>query len=480
MRNVFQGWLCPAAFLLAMALSCGRVFAADTLAWNTNKDQVSANIQSVPVLRVLAAVADFTGWQVFLEPNTTRNVSTKFQNLATGEALRMLLGDLNFAIVPQTNGPNHLYVFRTSMGNARQLIRPSALVSTKARSAKIPNELILTLKPKAKIDGLDCLTDGHVTGRMDSLNVYRVQFKDADAAQSARACLSNNPSVASVDSNYSMEPPDVPMAVMNSAPQFNLSPKANNGNCQIVVGLVDTHVQALGQGLDQFLLPAIPVAGDATPSAQPTHGTIMAYTILNALAQNTGGATSPTTGSTLAPQKTGGATSVKIQPVDVYGPNETTSTFDVADGIYQAVNSGANVINLSLGGGGDAPFLQTLIHNAQSQGVVFFAAAGNQPVTTPTYPAAYPGVEAVTASSAPGQLADYADHGSFVNLMLPGTSIMPYGGQSWVSEGTSDATAYATGIAAGIADANHDCPQAVIPTMQSDFGVNFGSGGSGQ
>jgi hypothetical protein len=458
MQNVVRGWLYCVG-LLALVLSCGKIYAADSLTWNTNKDLVTADIQSLPVLRVLAAVADYTGWQVFLEPNTGRTVSTKFQNLPTGQALQMLLGDLNFAIVPQTNGPNHLYVFRTSMSNARQLISPSALVSTKTRSGKIPNQLIVTLKPGAKIDGLDCLANAQITGRLDSLNAYRVQFKDADAAQSARDCLSKNPAVLSVESNYSMEPPNVPVGVGNASPQFNLTPKANSGNCAIVIGLVDTHVQPLGQGLDQFLLPSVSVVGNPNLGNQLTHGTGMAETILQALQA-----------------KTGGKTSAKILPVDVYGPNETTSTFDVATGIVQAVNGGANVVNLSLGGGGDSPFLQNLIQNAESQGVVFFAAAGNQPVTTPFYPAAYPGVQAVTASSAPGQVADYADHGSFVSLMLPGTSIVPYGGESWALTGTSTATAYATGIAAGLADSTHDCPKTVIPTMQSDFGVNFSSG----
>lgn len=463
MRKVFQGGFISAACLLALALSCAKVSATDTLSWNTNKDLVSANIQSVPVLRVLAAVADFTGWQVFLEPNTTHDVSTKFQNLQEGQALRMLLGDLNFAIVPQTNGPNHLYVFRTSMGNATRRIRPSALVSTKSRSGKIPNELIVTLKPGSKIDGMDCVAGAQVTGRIDALNVYRVQFKDADAVQSARNCLSNNSAVLSVEANYSMEPPDPPLGVLNASPQLNLNPKANTGNGQIIVGLVDTHVQAIGDGLDQFVLSPISVAGDATPGTDLTHGTAMLEAMLQEI-QDT----------------TGGSTSVKIQPVDVYGPNETTSTFDVANGIVQAINSGANIINLSLGGGGDSPLLDTLIQNEEKQGVVFFAAAGNQPVTTPFYPAAYPGVEAVTASSTPGQLADYADHGSFVSLMLPGTDIVPYDGQSWAVTGTSTATALASGFAAGSADSHHSSPQSVIPTMQSDFGVNFGSGGEGK
>ena len=451
-----------------LTLLCGRLFAADSLTWNTNQDRVSANISSAPVLPVLEAVAKHTGWHVFVESNMTHTVSTKFQDLPTGEALRMLLGDLNFAIVPQTNGPDHLYVFRTSLGNARILIHPSDLVSKLSRSGKIPNQLIVTLKPGAKIEALDCLGGAHVTGRMDAIHAYRVEFKDANAAEAARDCLSKNPEVASVDSNYSMEPPNIPLGVGNQSPQFNLTPKASSGNCQVIIGLVDTHVQPVGQGLDSFLLPAISVAGDSANTTQLTHGTAMLNVIAQGLSQGIGGGVQA---------KANGQTSVKILPVDVYGPNETTTTFDVANGIYQAINGGANMINLSLGGTGDSSFLQSLIQQGESQGVVFFAAAGNQPVTTPFYPAAYPGVQAVTASSAPGQLADYADHGSFVNLMLPGTGIVPYDGQSWAVTGTSTATAYATGIAAGLADSSHDCPKQIIPTMQSDFGVSFGGRG---
>lgn len=469
MRSIFRVCFFPAICLLALALSCARLSAADTLTWNTNRDEVTANIQGLPVLRVLEAVAHHTGWNIFVESNMTQTVSTKFQNLPTGEALKMLLGDLNFALVPQTNGPNHLYVFRTGIGNARILVHPSDLVSKVSRSGKIPNQLIVRLKPGGKIDGLDCIQNARVTGRMDSLNTYRVEFTDANAAEAGRQCLTNNPAVASVENNYSMEPPNVPLAVANASPQFNLTPKAHNGNnCQIVIGLVDTQVQPVGQDLSQFLMPAISVAGcPGASSTQLTHGTAMLNVIAQGLAQGLGGGVHA---------RANGQTSVKILPVDVYGCNETTSTFDVANGIYQAVNGGANVINLSLGGTGDSSFLQSLIQQAQGQGVVFFAAAGNQPVTTPFYPAAYPGMEAVTASSAPGQVADYADHGSFVNLMLPGTGIVPYQGQSWAVTGTSTATAYATGIAAGIADSNHDCPKTVIPTMQSDFGVSFGGG----
>ena len=49
---------------------------------------------------------------------------------------------------------------------------------------------------------------------------------------------------------------------------------------------------------------------------------------------------------------------VRILPVDVYGGNEMTTTFAVAEGIYRAVNAGANPINLSLTSAGDSAFLR--------------------------------------------------------------------------------------------------------------------------
>ena len=53
----------------------------------------------------------------------------------------------------------------------------------------------------------------------------------------------------------------------------------------------------------------------------------------------------------------GNGSRVRVLPVDVYGDKATTSTFEVAKGIYEAMKNGASVINLSLGSDGDTPFL---------------------------------------------------------------------------------------------------------------------------
>ena len=93
------------------------------------------------------------------------------------------------------------------------------------------------------------------------------------------------------------------------------------------------------------------------------------------------------------------------------------------------------------------------------------------PVNTPTYPAALPGVTAVTALGAPGQLASYANYGSFVEMALPGSSVIYLGNQAYVVQGTSPATAYASGAAAGFKGVNCLPWSQIESTMQQRFPV---------
>ena len=429
--------------------------AADTFTWRTNDNRISAEIGSWPLSKLLGKVSEQTGWKVFLEPGTTRDVSVKFKSLSLGDALRSLLGDLNFALVPETNSPSKLFVFRTSLHQATQLISPAQSADAAKKSKRIRNEIVVTLKPGANIDEIARALGAKITGRIDALNTYRLQFEDEAAADAARAALANNPDVASIDSNFPIERPQPVQGVLaSSLPDLNLKTRAP-GDCGIVIGLVDTSLQKLGGNLDNFVMTPITVAEGGQASANtPTHATSMAETLLRSLQA-----------------ASGGQTSARILPVDVYGRNRTTSTFDVANGIYRAINGGANVINLSLGSEGDSTLLHNLIRSASQKGVVFFAAAGNEPVTTPYYPAAYPEVTAVTAGDRRGQIASYANRGDFVDVVGPGSSIVNFNGQAWFVSGTSAATAYVTGMAAGLADSRQVCPGDVVSTIRSQLGV---------
>ncbi len=423
------GWVFICLWL-AFGLIAARAADTNSLVWHKATDRVDADLRGMALWPLLEKIAADAGWRIYVEPDTTHTTSAKFKDLPSGDALKMLLGNLNFALVPRTNGVPQLYVFRTVMKNATRLV-----LAPKATPKHVPNELLVKLKPGTDVDALAKLLGAKVIGRDDKLGIYRLQFGDADATDAALASLKNNSDVLAVDYNYVFDPPTTPQLLANAPVgpvSLTLNPATTGDPCNPIVGLIDTHVQSLGSQLDPFMLKSISVAGDAAPGTSDlTHGTAMAGTILRAISQSAGG-----------------SSSVRILSVDVYGTYATTTSWNVALGIKAAVDNGATIINLSLGGPSDSAILDSVIQQAIAAGIPVYAAAGNQPVSTPTYPAADPGVIAVTATQG-GQIAPYANFGSFVSLALPGASVVYLGGQPYIVQGTSPATAYATGVAAG-------------------------------
>jgi hypothetical protein len=460
--------------MLAFSLSAG---AANTnsIVWHTATDRVNADVQGESLWPLLEDIAHQTGWHIFVEPDTQWNASVKFKDLPSGEALKMLLGDLNFALVPQTNAPSQLYVFRTTMQNATKPV-------SVAKSAKrVANELLLKVKPGTDIDALAKLVGAKVIGRMDKLGVYLLQFADAAATDAALAQLQNDSDVLAVDYNDYLDPPPSVQSISSSAVPVDygpvtptLTPPKAGDPCDPIIGVLDTKSVSSSPSV----LPSISMVADsgsgASPqsignpveifapkqisstssTAFPTHGTAMIQTILRAISQSSGG-----------------SSSARILPVDVYGSGESTTSWNVALGIQAAVNHGATILNMSLGGSSDSSVLDSVIQQALADGIVIFAAAGNTPVNTPTYPAAILGVNDVTALGAPGQLAPYADFSPQVDMALPGASIVYVGNQAYVVQGTSPATAFASGVAAGTKSVNCLTWKEILSAMQTKFPV---------
>jgi hypothetical protein len=450
-------------WLLALPARAG---TTNSLVWHAESGRVSADLRGEPLLHLLNSISRQTGWQIFVEPQAKRVASTKFANLPVGDALKMLLGDLNFALVPQTNGPQQLYVFSTQMKNATKRVGAGDGKDGVARH--VPNELIIRVKPGMDVEALAKSLGAKIIGGDAKLGIYRLQFDNEADTDSAMANLKSNSDVLAVDYNYYYDPPPSAQVLANPATgpvSLTLNPPNTDDCANLTVGLIDTPVQSLGAALNPFMLPSISVTGDVTsPSTTDiTHGTGMAYTILETLAtapQNTPGSqVSPSPVVSVNPGLSGlnpvkPSTSVRILPVDVYGNSPTTTSWYVALGVQAAVNKGATVLNLSLGSSGDSTVLDSVLQQAVADGIIVFAAAGNEPVAAPTYPAASSGVNAVTALSGPGQLASYADFGSFVNMALPGSSVVYLGNTAYLMQGTSVSTAYASGIAAGTRSGN--------------------------
>ncbi|HXF10161.1 MAG TPA: S8 family serine peptidase [Desulfuromonadaceae bacterium] len=435
--------------LLSAAVFTAGAAQTNSVVWHSS-GQVDADVTRLSLWPLLEKITGQTGWRVYVEPGTDRVASTKFSGEPTDAALRKLLGDLNFALVPQTNAPAQLFIFRTMRQNATRLV-------LLAQTRHVPNELILHVKPGTDIAALAKLLGAKVTGRLDKLGLYRLQFPDVAAAEAALAQLQANSDVLAASYNDFLDaPPPVQTMEMANPPlapvTLKLNPPPDSG--KIIVGLIDTAVQPLDGSLNNFLLKQVSVAdGTQANSAEPTHGTAMAETILRAIS--------------LAEQ---GSSSVQILPVDVYGSSPNATTWNVAAGIMEAVNRGANVLNLSLGGANEDAVLGSVIAAVEKDGFPIFAAAGNKPTAAPTYPAAYPGVWAVTALEQ-GKIAPYANFGNFVDLAVADGTVAYYDHKAWFTAGTSVSTANATGMAAGAADATHQSWSMISSRLSQLFPV---------
>lgn len=166
---------------------------------------------------------------------------------------------------------------------------------------------------------------------------------------------------------------------------------------------------------------------------------------------------------------------VRIRPVRVLGVAGIGTAYDIAQGILYAAGlpaaggtvqaaSGARIINLSLGLPSASTDLENAVIAATSAGVLLVAAAGNDAVSDPFYPAAYPQVISVSAVGPDRVLASYSNYGTTIDVTAPGgdlsdggaafgvwSTAWDYVGPSAVYdgwEGTSMAAPHVTGVAA--------------------------------
>ncbi len=77
----------------------------------------------------------------------------------------------------------------------------------------------------------------------------------------------------------------------------------------------------------------------------------------------------------------------------------------------------------------------------------------------------------MTAGDRKGNIASYANYGSFVDAIAPGASMVEFQGQSYLVRGTSAATAYVSGTAASYRAAGNS-PQNVEARLRQTLAPN--------
>ena len=166
------------------------------------------------------------------------------------------------------------------------------------------------------------------------------------------------------------------------------------------------------------------------------HGTHVAG-IIAAVADNGLG------GAGVAPQS-------RIMPIRVLDANGDGDSKDVSKAVRFAVDNGAKVINLSLGGPTESTSLIAALQYAVDQNVLVVAAAGNGGIdATPKWPGASDLTITVTAIDRTNSVVSFDQRGDYIDLAAPGTSIVSTAGNDYkILSGTSMAAAFVTGAAA--------------------------------
>jgi subtilisin family serine protease len=144
------------------------------------------------------------------------------------------------------------------------------------------------------------------------------------------------------------------------------------------------------------------------------------------------------------------APEVHLLPVRVLDSDGVGSSFDVASGIVEAVDRGAQVINMSLGMTSASAAVQSAIRYARGRGVVVVAPTGNDQLSHVQFPASMPEVVAVAGVDENDQHATFTNYGPGTDLAAPSVGILStyFGGLYARWSGTSMAAPFVSGTAA--------------------------------
>lgn len=175
----------------------------------------------------------------------------------------------------------------------------------------------------------------------------------------------------------------------------------------VVVAVIDTGVAPVEDLGGTELVPGWNfVDNNADASDDHGHGTHVAGTIAQTTHNGLGVA--------------GVAFGAKIMPIKVLSASGSGSVAGIADGIYYAVDHGAHVINMSLGGPFNSQVLSKAVRYAHDRGVVVVCAAGNDGRGRVSYPAANSGALAVAATQFDESTTFYSNWGREIFIAAPG------------------------------------------------------------
>lgn len=314
------------------------------------------------------------------------------------------------------------------------------------------NEAVLTFKDTAayqKFLARARLAGIAILGRMDGLLTVRVKYDSLASLQND--ILGNAADYASVGANYLVQIPSAPpkqdRAAVNQVPF--------NNNVLPFLGVTGDRTD-WGRGATIAVLDS-GVAPD--PTFAP--GQVRYLDIGQGIAPGTGpddghGTAVASLAVGYAPDAPGVAPSAGILSIKVTAADGTSDIFTVSQAIMAAVDSGAQIINISMGGYQSSGLLTQAIDYAVAHGSVIVAAAGNDQAAQLTWPAADPRVVSVGAVDALEQQVLFSNSGPQLQMTAPGYGVQAawLGGQRVSMDGTSASAPLVAGAIAAVMSQN--------------------------
>jgi len=378
-----------------------------------------------------------------------------------------------------------------------------------AAAQSVPNEAIVKLKPGVNPD-LFVASLGRAGARVKEFfdldsRVFLIQSQSRNADDLV-ATFRQDAGVEFSEPNYwfsltqQLGPApvaqQVPAAVHRvDAPNDELFPKQwhlqrvhaleawnqTMGNKDLIVAVVDTSVDYDHPDLAGSVIKGKDFTGEDPTGKDPRdsfgHGTHVAG-IIAAHANNQIGVA-------------GVAPNVKIMAVKVLSAKGGGSLFAIAGGIKYAVDNGAKIVNLSLGGPAVTDLISTAIgYYATKKGALLMAAAGNSAneVGTPARIDDY--YMAVSASDDQDKLAKFSCFGKEISVSSPGTVIwattptyhVPLNDYGYAMnyaplQGTSMATPLAAGVAALVWSKHPEWTAKQVRAQMEKSAVDLGTPG---
>ena len=175
----------------------------------------------------------------------------------------------------------------------------------------------------------------------------------------------------------------------------------------------------------------------------------------------------------------GVAPKVRLLPIHVLDSEGSGDSRDVARGIRYATDSGARVINLSLGGSVESTSLTSAVQYAVDKGVLVVAASGNGSAdSAPKWPAASDLTLAVTSTDINNNVGLFAQRGEYIDIAAPGVNILStaLGGYKALN-GTSMSAAYISGAAALLFSAQPTISSAQVRDILLRTATDLGTAG---